>query len=255
MEASQYKKVNIVIDGLLANIKLILNKKLVALYLEGSLVYGDFDENISDIDLLAVLTKNANSREFNDLQKMHDNVIIKHKEWKDRIEVCYASIDAINSTKFKDSEILNISPGEPFHKIKTKKEWLMNWYLTRNKSRTLFGPLPNSTINFISKEEFIQSIKEHARSWQKWVKNLRNPFAQSYAILTMCRALYSYRNYEQISKIKAAHWAKNELPEFTDTIQNALVWRKGDKYLPVDEKNYPKTVEFVNYVIKLILEK
>lgn len=255
MKVTRYKKINILLEELLRNIKYILDKKLVGFYLEGSLIYGDFDESISDIDLLAILSKEPSEQEFNGLKKMHSDFIEEHKEWNDRIEVCYASIDAINSTAIKSKEIINISPGEPFHKIKTKKEWLMNWYLTREKSKTLFGPEARTIINPISKKVFIQSVKNHTKSWGDWVNKMKNPFAQSYAILSMCRAFYSVRKGNQVSKKKAALWLQKELPQFSSIVQNALTWRKGEKYLPTNEKTYPQTVQFVNQIRKLILEE
>lgn len=255
MDPTKYKKVNELLGELLKKIKFILKNKLIGLYLGGSLVYGDFNEHISDIDLHAVLSKEANNKEFNKLQKMHSDFVKNHKEWDDRIEVCYASIDAINSTKISSKEIINISPGEPFHKTKTKKEWLMNWYLTREKSKTLFGPSAKTIINPISKAEFIKSVKDHTESWSKWVNKMRNPFAQSYAILSMCRALYSFRKGSQVSKKKAALWVQKELPEFTTVIKNALNWRNGNKYLPPDEYTYPQTLKFINQIRRLILEK
>jgi hypothetical protein len=84
---------------------------------------------------------------------------------------------------------------------------------------------------------------------------MRNPYAQSYAILSICRALYAFRNGDQVSKIKAAEWAEKQLPEWSQVIQNALIWRKGGKYKPVDELTHPQTVQFVNHVRKLILGK
>ena len=55
MKQTEYPEVNKVLDKLLINIKDILIDKLVGLYLYGSLVWGDFDESVSDIDLLAAV--------------------------------------------------------------------------------------------------------------------------------------------------------------------------------------------------------
>ena len=103
----------------------------------------------------------------------------------------------------------------------------MNWYLTREKSKTLFGPSPITLIEPISKEEFIQSVKDNARSWGKWVEGMKNRYAQSYAILSMCRALFSYKKGDQASKKEAAEWAQRELPEWSTLIQNAIDWKEA----------------------------
>ncbi|HSW47663.1 MAG TPA: aminoglycoside adenylyltransferase domain-containing protein [Candidatus Saccharimonadales bacterium] len=252
MNITQFSDVNEILDILLVKIRSVLRDKLLGLYLNGSLVIGDFEPGISDIDLVAALSSEISDQEFEELSKMHDNFISNHKEWFDRIEVCYITVEALKKVKSKNSMIVIISPGEPINRKEAIKEWLMNWYLLREKSKTLYGPAPTTIVEPISKEEFIKSVKDHARSWDKWVEDMRNPYAQSYAILALCRAFYVVRNGDQVSKTKAALWAKEELLEWSDTIQNAIDWRHGGKYTPTYNKTFPKTVEFINYVRGLI---
>lgn len=52
------------LDDLLQQIQKVLNKKLVGLYLYGSLVTEDFDHEFSDIDLLAVINADINEKEL-----------------------------------------------------------------------------------------------------------------------------------------------------------------------------------------------
>jgi predicted nucleotidyltransferase len=254
MQPTPYPEVNELIESLLFRMKSILGSKLIGLYLGGSLVLGDFDQNTSDIDLLAPISNDIDDSEFEALRKMHDAIASENKDWEDRIEVCYISVDALRSVKSRTSQIVKISPGEPFHRLEAKKEWLMKWYLTREKSKTIFGPSPKTLIEPITKEEFILSVKDHARSWNKWVEGMKNRYAQSYAILSMCRALYSYKKGDQVSKKVAARWAQKELPQWSDLIQLAIDWKEAGKDTQPDEINHPKTVQFVNHVRSLILE-
>ena len=239
---------------IMTRIKSILGEKLAGLYLGGSLVLGDFDPQISDIDLVAVLTSEVNDKEFEILEKMHTKLVQEYKQWDDRIEVCYISADALKHIKSRTSSIVNISPGEPFHRMESSKKWLMNWYLVREKSIALFGPSPTTIIQPISKQEFIQSVKDHAQSWNKWVRNMHTRSAQAYSILTMCRALYAYTKGDQTSKRKAASWAQKKLPQWTNIIQDALAWRESnDKRM--DKAAYSQTEQFVSYVRNQILDK
>lgn len=216
---------------------------------------GDFEPGISDIDLVAALSAPVDDQEFEQLRQMHSDFVAEHPEWYDRIEVCYITTDLLKTVRSRSGMIVNISPGEPIHRTEAKKEWLMNWYLTREKSKTLLGPSPDTLIEPISKEEFIQSVKDHAEAWGEWVQGMRNPYAQSYAIFAICRAFYAVKNGEQVSKKKAALWAQKELPEWSHVIAKALEWRHGGKYNPPDEVTHSETVQFVNYVRGLILEK
>jgi hypothetical protein len=70
----------------------------------------------------------------------------------------------------------------------------------------------------------------------------------------MCRALYAVTNAEQASKKKAAEWVEKEYPEFSEIIQNALLWRHGSKYKPPNDVTYSKTVAFVNKLRQMVLE-
>ena len=81
MDVTQYSNVNELIDQLLLRMKSILGEKLVGLYLEGSLIIGDFDPNISDIDLVAALSADIDDRKFEELQKMHQDFATAHQEW------------------------------------------------------------------------------------------------------------------------------------------------------------------------------
>ncbi len=253
MHPTPHEDVNSIIQQLLSNIKELLGIKLVGFYLDGSLVLGDFDHDISDIDLVAALSSDMTDPEFGALQKMHADFAKQHKEWEDRIEVCYISTDALASVKSKTSTIANISPGEPFHKRESNIEWIMNWYVLREKSITLFGLPAKTIVEPISKDEFVQAIKAHISSWRKYVNDMHKRKGQAYSILTMCRALYAIKNGEQVSKQQAAKWAMKELPEWSGLIQNAIEWRKTKDEGQVDhETTFPETKKFVLFVIDQI---
>lgn len=247
-KVTPYHDINRILDFIIRGITDIFGENLVGLYLSGSLVLGDFDPKVSDIDLVAVLTSSVTDQEFKTLQAMHAKLVQKFKQWHDRIEVCYISVSALKHVKSRSNNIVNISPGEPFHRLKADKKWLMKWYLTREHSLTLFGPPPQTIIESISPEEFIKSVKNHAQFWQKWVYDMRSLKAQAYAILTMCRALYVCKHGEQVSKKQAALWVEKQFPQWFPLIQNALAWRKVKTDVVNPQTSFPETVAFVNFI-------
>lgn len=254
MRPTSYQNINKLLEILLSHMQNILGEKLLGLYLYGSLVTGDFDQNTSDIDLLAVLETDLDDKEFEVLQKMHQDFANKYKEWDNRIEVQYMPKLSLKNFKTKESEVVVISPGEPFHKKIVGKHFLINWYIVQEKGLTLFGEDPKTIIDHISKEEFIQSSKEHVKNWGEWVKNMRSKRAQGYTILTLCRALYADRKGEHVSKKQAALWAKKELPQWADLIDNAIFWKELPRVEDIkDKETYPKTEKFVNFVRDLII--
>jgi predicted nucleotidyltransferase len=258
LHPTQYPEVNDLLAHLLWKMKSILGDKLVGLYLYGSLVWGDFDLDISDIDLLATTTTDINKREFAALQQMHREIAGEYKRWDDRIEVQYLSVDGLRTFKTRSSKMGVISPGEPFHIVEAGNEWLMNWYLVREKGVVLAGPPPETIIAPVSKEEFMRAAVEHGREWRDWVTHAMDsrPY-QSYGMLTVCRALYAQRHGEQVSKKQAAAWAAREYPELAPMLQKALEWRAAaSTERDIDHTaTYPKTERFIHYVVDRLLVK
>ena len=76
----------------------------------------------------------------------------------------------------------------------------------------------------ISQPEFVAAVRERAGAWKAWVDRMRTPGAQSYAVLTMCRALYAHAHGTQASKQQAALWAAERMPEWESLIQQSLAW-------------------------------
>ncbi len=254
MNRIPYPDVNELVDTFLAKLQSIFDQKLVGVYLYGSLVWGDFDYDISDIDLLVAVASPIDSKEFGKLQQMHHDLAATYKQWDNRIEAAYISLHALQTFKTQRSEIAITSPGEPFHTKEAGKDWLINWWTVRKKGVALFGPAPTTLIAPISTQEFLQGVQEQAQEWGEYIIHTQysRPY-QAYAILTMCRALYTYKNGEQVSKKQAAQWAQPQLPQWSSLIQRALVWREAYRDESVDHAaRFAETRRFVQFIIAQI---
>lgn len=250
MQWTAYPDIDELLRELLDRIQHILGAKLIGLYLYGSLVTGDFDHGISDIDLLAATSADVAGQDFDRLQRMHQDFAAEHTAWNDRIEVAYVSVDALRTFRSQASPIAVISPGEPFHIKEAGRDWLINWWVVRERGVALFGPFATALIDPISKQEFLRAVREQTVAWQAWIDHMRERKAQAYAILTMCRALYAYTNGEQVSKKQAAEWAQVRLPQWAPLIQQALEWRGAWRDQDVDHAaTFPETVRFVRFVL------
>jgi predicted nucleotidyltransferase len=236
MQATAYGHINAFLERLLGEMKGVLGEKLVGLYLFGSLVMGDYDDSVSDIDLLAALTDDIDEATFAALKAMQDGLILEYPQWQDRLEIAYLSVHALRTFKTESSPIGIISPGEPFHIIEAGKDWLMNWYIVQEKGVALFGPPPATLIEPISQDEYVEAVKRHMAAWRQWSgpEWMHSRPSQAYAILTVCRALYTVRYGEQPSKIRAAEWAAKELPEWAELIRQAVEWRQAWRETDVD---------------------
>src|SRR4051794_3672634 len=191
MPITPYAEINGLLDDLLAGMQAALGHKLVGVYLYGSLVWGDFDRESSDIDLVVATSSDIDAREFSNLDAMQHEFVDRYTYWNGRIEIVYVSTATLQTFKSHTSTIAVISPGEPFHFKATDPGWLMNWYMVQEQGRSLFGPAPTTLIDPISAQEFIQTVQQHAARIGEWIHDSRARPAQAYAILTMCRALYT----------------------------------------------------------------
>jgi hypothetical protein len=252
MQPTLYPDINELLDNLHSRQQAILGDKLIGLYLYGSLAWGDFDYEISDIDLLAAIATELDPKEFTALNQMHDDIASHYQKWSGKIEVQYFSLLGLKTFKSQSSNMGNISPGEPFHIIKAGKEWLMNWFFVQDYGVTLFGPPPQSLIDPISKEEFVQAVRDHAAYWRGYASLTNDRLGrQAYVILTLCRAFYASKNGTQVSKKQAALWAEKQLPEWSTPIHNALLWRTDPQNNIVPAIS-PETAKLVNFLIDQI---
>ncbi len=254
MNQTQFPQTKELLDQLLTQMHEVLGEKLVGLYLYGSLVWGDFDLDTSDIDLLAVLSSDVTEKEITSLDTMHHALIETFKEWEDRIEVQYVSTKALSSFKSGNNVMATISPGEPLHIVDYVEKYLMNFYFVQEQGEVLFGPDPKILIQPVTNKEFIQQIKKDVQSWKTHIENTKHsrPY-QGFAIMTLCRAMYTSTYGEQVSKRKAADWVKSKFPQWETLINNSFVWRKNFREkVENPEDTYPETKKFVYFIIDQI---
>jgi hypothetical protein len=73
-------------------------------------------------------------------------------------------------------------------------------------------------------------------------------------IITMCPNPHLFRIHEVASKRAAASWAMQVLPQWSQLILEALVWREADDDDAIDQDaTLPETLRFVHFVIETIL--
>jgi hypothetical protein len=238
------------LDALREGIQAVLGQKLVGLYVYGSLVWGDFDPAASDVDLLAALTADLTDPEFEAIRAFHADFVARFPAWDDRIEVQYCSVAGLQHFREVSSPMCVISPGDPFHRLTAGPDWLMNWYFVRTYGLTLYGPPPETVIAPISKAEFVNRARLDAPFWRGHIVNTRDSRQyQAYAVLTLCRCYYTVTHGEQVSKRRAAIWAAEQLPDWADLIQAALIGRSDPAQNCV---TYPEAERFVHFMADLI---
>jgi predicted nucleotidyltransferase len=249
-----YQEINEILVSFVEGVLSIFNKNLCGIYLTGSLSYGDFNANSSDIDLTVILRKTVSSKELERVEEFHIRLEKKHEKWAKRLECTYTPIAMLASI---------LPPGEPrpwycgfesflYEEAPYGNEWIINNYLLYHFAIPLFGPDFKELMGPIGIEEVQKAcIRDLFVEWEPKINNLaylNNSHNQSYLILNLCRILYTVLHKTTGSKKVSAEWVKQEfgLP-WKDLIESAESWQYGKE---MDE--WDKTIEFINFAVNEI---
>ncbi len=241
-----------IIDAVTGAVTTTTGPALVGLYLCGSLATGDFDERTSDIDLLAVLSTDVSPDLAARLERMHDELAQDNPTWRGRIEVVYVSAVGLTNFRVTPPRIAVISSGEPFHVISAGTDWILRWYPARHDGIVLVGPPATEVIPDISFAEYGDAVRTHMRHFRGRIAEDATPGSQAYAVLTLCRGLYTCLHGEQVSKLGAAAWAQGAFPEWAGLIREAISWRERQWEVPQEDGR--ATVPAVRRFIEVIAD-
>lgn len=183
MTGSEASAAEVVLARLTSDIVAVLGAELQGLYLYGSYVGGDFAPERSDLDLLAVVDSDPSEGLAQALGAMHDAVAADHPRWRDRVEAEYVSRRALHRFADEEHVMVRISPGEPLHLVPVTRHHLLNWYSARHHGTTLVGAEPADVLPDFTPVQFREVLGDHVAQWPEWVKEMKTPGAQAYAVL------------------------------------------------------------------------
>src|SRR5215469_15523623 len=92
-DVTPYPAINTVLTEWADGVKRLLGNKIVGLYLSGSLAYGDFVPERSDIDLEAVVRSPLTEDELRSVEELHKEIERGYPEWAERIECSYVPLE------------------------------------------------------------------------------------------------------------------------------------------------------------------
>lgn len=258
MKLTKYDDANEVLGLLSTDLKRILGEKLVALYLTGSLTYGDFDYGSSDIDFVAVLTSELTAKELEAVKEMHNRIAKQVPYWEKRLEGSYVPQSWFSNVKRPLRKRPYVNAGF-VAMLPYGYEWLLNLYILYEYGITLVGQNPKKLIRPID----IKDVREASRKnlIEEWKPKLKekNPFIhpkydsshlQAYAILTMCRIIHGAKVDAVASKREASAWVKRSYKQWSDLIEAAENWKHGIKLYKQEEVK-----SFIEFVVKELKEQ
>jgi hypothetical protein len=227
-----------------------LGDNLIALYLRGSLVTGDFDPEASDIDFFAVTERRLDEQEFAALEAMHASFAQLPNRYGDQLEGPYIDRDA--ARRFKSGECHpTIARNEPLLWREHYANWVFERWMLRASGVTLYGTEPQALIDPVSSDEILAAVRSNMTRWVEWINAPDDPEwllprgHKAYVIETMCRVLYTLATGELAGKPQSVAWALETLSEpWRTTVERSQVWRNDQT---VDLSIAPEVGAFVRW--------
>ena len=245
-----YPDVNAVLHVLLSGVQTILGDHFIGMYVYGSLASGDFNPQRSDIDFLVVTADELPDEMLAALGAMHARITASGLKWATRIEGDYIPQSALQRYDPTHAQYPHLGMDGHFDVEQHGSDGVIQRYLIREQGIALAGPAPRNLIDPVQPSDLRQAALGILLEW--WAPMLRDPTRlhsseyQAYAILTMCRALYTLQHGAVVSKSVAARWAQEALGEqWATLIQRALAWRHDVHLDSLDE-----TLDFIRYTLE-----
>lgn len=198
----------------------IFGDSLVGVYLYGSLTQGAFSARRSDIDVLAVVQRNPTRRQFRELGRQLERAGAEDK-WISRIQMQILIRDhLLRSDKRGASFQFGVlkrsgSDGNPLIWLNVLDSGIT---LAGLRAKSILPPITETMVRAALGGE-IDYLRAEVRDPASRWRNKR--FYRAYAVLTVCRILYTLSEGGVVSKPRAARWALRNLPSRWDGLIRA----------------------------------
>lgn len=210
MQPTPYADVNAILSDLLTRVQAILGDNFVGMYLYGSLATGTFDPNSSDIDFLVATQVEVEGEAFRQLQAMHTALGQTDSKWAIQMEGAYISLPELRRYSERQHPYLDRDASdlvmETFH-----TDWVVQRHILREHGITLVGPTIRDLIDPITGDDLRQAMVAMMTVWWELMLNDPSPLNtygyRAYAIMTMCRVLYTMETGDVLPKGAAVEWA------------------------------------------------
>ncbi|MCC2646949.1 MAG: Streptomycin 3-adenylyltransferase [Rickettsiaceae bacterium] len=251
MNSAITKPVNEIINILLEKVQPILDNNLIGLYIGGSIANNSFVPETSDIDCYIFIENSLTNEAINSIKEIHDKLYLANFPFIDKLEVSYLTLEDLNHFNSKKTRPY-FNEGK-FYIAQYGFNYIIEIYLLREKNIIIMGPNPKEIIKEISNSKLLEAIKANLNDyWKQFLYDdykLNRSDYQIFAIVTMCRTLYSLVTKQITSKPMAIEWGLENIDiKWRNLIEIAAKWN------PTKVVNKPNEVkEFIKYTISKAL--
>jgi hypothetical protein len=244
-----YPDVNAVLYVLLSSVQAVLGNHFIGLYVHGSLASADFDPQRSDIDFVVVTAAELPDEMLPALAAMHARLTASGLPWATKLEGSYIPQQALQRYDPAQAQHPALRVDGSFDVDGHGSDWVIQRHIIREQGIVVAGPAPHTLIDPVQPNDLRQAVLGILHEW--WSppfpapERFRSSEYQAYAVLTMCRALYTLQYGTVVPKPVAAQWAQEALGErWAALIAWALAWRHDT---PADNLN--ETLDFIRYTL------
>ncbi len=248
-----YDDVNGILRRVLTGARVILGNNFVGLYLDGSLASGDFNYETSDIDFVVATVTAVTPSQFAELVGLHGRVGQMNSKWANELEGAYIPLDALRCYDPANATHPYIDRGGVLRWEHLETDWVIHRHILHTSGITLAGPPIQTLVDPVTPDDLRQAVIGLFNFW--WVPMTQNPVQlveegyRRYAVLTMCRMLYTLHRGQVVSKPAAARWALAHL----ETRWRPLIeWAMG-RPTAVPTNNLNDAQQFIQATKTLIL--
>jgi Domain of unknown function (DUF4111) len=222
---TRFAELNELLDQLVLQVSSILGDTFVGAYLQGSFALGDADR-FSDCDFLVVVAGPLAPAQEQRIRALHAALPARPEHWAHHLEGSYAPRDELRSLSGLGRRWLFVDHGH------REMEWsthcnteVVRWVL-REHGVTLAGPSPKALVDQVQPDVLRARMREEVDDFLPgmltWI-TLDSPWAQRYAVTTLCRILYTLEAGRVASKRASLLWAKEHLdPRWQRLISGTL---------------------------------
>ena len=240
-------QVSALLQTLTDRLPVLLGKNLVGVYVYGSLTQRAFNPTRSDVDCIVVTQRDLSDAQFKRLEAwlLRES---KVNPWIARLQITVLIRDEVltmnsRACLFQFGRLTRSgSDGNP-----------IIWMNVLKSGVVLFGPPPDSFVPEITPEILFQALEREIGYLREEISEKPDsewrdrPSYRIYAVLTLCRILYSFRKGAIVSKPRAARWAIKTLPqEWRELIGQALESHSAKRTAEIPLFRIAQFVDFVD---------
>lgn len=224
-------KVESLFETIINELPPILGDNLVGIYVTGSLSYGAYKPDSSDVDLVVVIKRALDDSEVTTIESWHKKLEANQPDFANRIECSYVPIDWLSLILPPPKPRPYMGGGEFWRESTYGNEWLINNYWLYKCGETLWGPSFRTLMQPVSIEAVKKAVARDLEvEWMPKIEDpsyLENPHHQAYLVLNLCRIAYTLKRNDLASKLKSAIWVGQTYSQWKGLINEALEWTYG----------------------------